>query len=127
MKTLYFILLSAMLLSCNETSEKSVPVEKSVSVSVKKSKPIFVRANCQADFTVEGMVCQMGCGGSIRKELKSTGAVGRVEVKFVEEQKEQNVHVRYDSTLINSQKITAILNTMNNNQFKAKLISNKAL
>ena len=110
-----------MLLSCNETSEKSVPV------SVKKSKSIFVRSNCQADFMVEGMVCQMGCGGSIRKELKLTGAVGRVEVNFIEEQKEQNVHIRYDSTLINSKKITAILNTINNNQFKAKLISNKAL
>jgi copper chaperone CopZ len=121
MKTLYFIFLSAMLFSCNETSQKSIPL------SVKQSKPVVVRSNCQADFSVEGMVCQMGCGGSIRKELKLTGAVERVEVNFIEEQKEQNVHVRYDSTLISSQKITAILNTINDNQFKAKLISNKSL
>jgi mercuric ion binding protein len=121
MKTLYFIFLSVMLFSCNETSEKSVPV------SVKKSKPVIVHANCQADFTVEGMVCQMGCGGSIRKELKMTGAVERVEVNFIEEQKEQVVHVSYDSTLINTTKMTTLLNAMNDRQFKAKLISKKAI
>jgi copper chaperone CopZ len=121
MKTLYIIILSAIFFSCNETSQKSVPV------SVKKSKPVIVRSNCQADFAVEGMVCQMGCGGSIGKELKLTGAVDRVEVNFVEEQKEQNVQISYDSTLITTQKIRTILNTINDNQFKAKLISNKAL
>jgi copper chaperone CopZ len=117
MKTIYFIFLSVMLLSCNETSEKSVPV------SIKKSKHVIVHANCQADFTVEGMVCQMGCGGSIRKELKMTGAVERVEVNFIEEQKEQVVHVSYDSTLINTTKMTTLLNAMNDRQFTAKLIS----
>jgi copper chaperone CopZ len=121
MKMRYFIILSAVLFSCNETSQKSIPV------SVIKNEPAVVHSNSQADFSVEGMVCQMGCGGSIRKELKLTGAVERVEVNFIEEQKEQKVHVSYDSTLISPKKITSILNTINDNQFKAKLISNKAL
>ena len=121
MKTLYFIFLSVIFFSCNETGEKSIPV------SVKKSKPVIVRSNCQADFAVEGMVCQMGCGGSIRKELKMTNAVERVEVNFIEEQKVQVVHVSYDSTLINTTKMTALLNAMNDRQFKAKLISKKAI
>lgn len=121
MKTLHFIFISALLFSCNETSVKSIPV------SVKKSKPVIVRSNSQVDFAVEGMVCQMGCGGSIRKELKMTNAVERVEVNFVEEQKEQIVHVSYDSTLITSSKITALLNTINDRQFKAKLISKKTI
>jgi copper chaperone CopZ len=110
-----------LLFSCQETSEKSKPL------SVKKTKTIEVQANSQADFAVEGMVCQMGCGGSIRKELKMTGAVDRVEVNFVEEQKEQVVHVQYDSTLISTQKMTSILTSINDRQFKASLISNKAL
>ncbi len=117
----YYSLVIAVLFSCQETSEKSKPV------SVKKTNTIEVQANSQADFAVEGMVCQMGCGGSIRKELKMTGAVERVEVNFVEEQKEQVVYVQYDSTLITTQKITAILNSINDRQFKASLITNKAL
>jgi ribulose 1,5-bisphosphate carboxylase large subunit-like protein len=56
-----------------------------------------------------------------------TGAVERVEVNFVEEQKEQVVHVQYDSTLISTQKMTSILTSINDRQFKASLISNKAL
>ncbi len=121
MKMFFYSLLVAALFSCQETSEKSKPL------SVKKNKSIDVQANSQADFAVEGMVCQMGCGGSIRKELKLTGAVERVEVNFVEEQKEQVVHVQYDSMLISIQKITSILATINDRQFKASLITNKAL
>jgi copper chaperone CopZ len=121
MKMFYYSLVIAVLFSCQEKSEKSKPL------SVKKTNTIEVQANSLADFAVEGMVCQMGCGGSIRKELKMTGAVERVEVNFVEEQKEQVVHVQYDSTLITTLKITAILNSINDRQFKASLITNKAL
>ena len=121
MKTLSYFVLIALLFSCQETSEKSKPL------SVKKTKTIEVQANSQADFAVEGMVCQMGCGGSIRKELKMTGAVERVEVNFVEELKEQVVHVQYDSSKIAIQKITSILNSINDRQFKVKVISNNAL
>jgi copper chaperone CopZ len=121
MKMFYYSLVVAVLFSCQESKEKSVPL------SVKQTKPVEVHANSQADFNVEGMVCQLGCGGSIRKELKKTGAVERVEVNFVEEQKEQVVHVQYDSTLISTQKMTSILTSINDRQFKASLISNKAL
>ena len=121
MKTLSYFVLIALLFSCQETSEKSKPL------SVKKTKTIEVQANSQADFAVEGMVCQMGCGGSIRKELKITGAVERVEVNFIEEQKEQIVHIQFDSTLISTQKISSILNSINDRQFKAKVISKKVI
>jgi copper chaperone CopZ len=121
MKMLSYFVLIAMFFSCQETSKNSIPV------SVNKSKPTAVNSNCQADYAVEGMVCQMGCGGSIRKELKLTGAVERVEVNFVEELKEQVVHVQYDSSKIAIQKITSILNSINDRQFKAKVISNNAL
>ena len=121
MKMFFYSLAVVVLFSCQETSEKSK------SLTVKKAKTIDVKANSQADYAVEGMVCQMGCGGSIRKELKMTGSVERVEVNFVEEQKEQVVHVQYDSTKITTQKINAILNRINDRQFKASLISNKAL
>ncbi len=121
MKSLFYSLIVVLLFSCQDSSEKSIPV------SVNKNKSLKVHANSQVDFAVEGMVCQMGCGGSIRKELKLTHAVERVEVNFVEEQKEQVVHVSYDSTLINTTKMTSLLNTMNDRQFKAKLISKKAI
>jgi hypothetical protein len=40
-----------------------------------------VKANTIQEIAVKGMVCQMGCGGSIRKALKETCAVERVEVR----------------------------------------------
>ena len=121
MKSLFYSLIVAVLFSCQDSSEKSIPV------TVNQKKALKVHANSQADFVVEGMVCQMGCGGSIRKELKRTQAVERVEVNFIEKKKEQVVQVSYDSTLINTTKMAALLNTINDRQFKAKLISKKAI
>ena len=63
------LLFLVILFSCQETSEKSK------SLTVKNAKTIDVKANSQADYAVEGMVCQMGCGGSIRKALKATCAL----------------------------------------------------
>ena len=34
---------------------------------------------------IEGMVCEIGCGGSIRKELKATGGVSEVTFDYEEE------------------------------------------
>ncbi len=121
MKTIpYFIVLS-FLISCQGT----VTQEKKQETKTEKALP--VHANAQIDFSVEGMVCQMGCGGSMRKELKKTGAVDRVEVNFIENEKVQLVKVLFDSTLISEKKISSILNTMNDHQFTAKQIAKKAI
>ena len=121
MKMFFYSLAVVVLFSCQETSEKSK------SLTVKNAKTIDVKANSQADYAVEGMVCQMGCGGSMRKELKNAGGVERVEVNFVEGEKTQLVQVSYDSLLISSNKIASILNTINDKQFTAKVVSKKSI
>lgn len=121
MKTIPYIFAICFLFSCQES-----PVQEK-KAETKKEKTIPVHANAQLDFSVEGMVCQMGCGGSMRKELKNAGGVERVEVNFVENQKQQQVSVTYDSLLITAEKISSILNTMNDKQFTAKIIAKKSI
>ena len=121
MKTIPLIFIIGLLFSCQETKSP----EKLEKTKKEQVKP--VHANSQIDFSVEGMVCQMGCGGSMRKELKKTGGVDRVEVNFVEGEKEQFVKVTYDSLLISSKQISSILNRINDQQFTAKPIAKKAI
>lgn len=121
MKTIPYFFILCLLFSCQGTLTQ----EKKQESNSKQVLP--VHANAQIDFSVEGMVCQMGCGGSIRKELKKTGAVERVEVNFVENEKVQLVKVSFDSTLISGNKIYSILNTINDHQFTAKPIAKKAI
>lgn len=66
---------------------------------------------------VEGMTCEMGCGGSIRKELKGTGGVSRVKFDFEEGRKVQKAYIYFNETVIRPEEIKTLLTTMNDKQF----------
>ena len=67
---------------------------------------------------VEGMVCKMGCGGAIRKELVQTNAVSRVEIDYQDEAQKQTIKVHFDNQLISEAQIVRKLEKINNCQFK---------
>jgi copper chaperone CopZ len=66
---------------------------------------------------VEGMTCEMGCGGSIRKELKATGGVERVKFDFVEGAEKQKTYVYFDEAKVSEKDLKEIITTMNEKQF----------
>jgi hypothetical protein len=63
------------------------------------------------------MVCKMGCGGAIRKDLIHAGGVERVQVDFVEEAKSQAITVHYDSTLTDIVRLKKRIEQTNDGQF----------
>ncbi|MBM3184915.1 MAG: hypothetical protein FJZ67_01325 [Bacteroidetes bacterium] len=67
---------------------------------------------------VEGMVCKMGCGGAIRKELVQTNAVSRVEIEYEEGAQKQTIKIHFDNKLITKSQIVSKLEKINNRQFK---------
>ena len=89
-------------------------------------KPV-VQANRLLTLEVEGMTCEMGCGGSIRKELKATGGVQRVEFNFVEGEKIQTAKISFDKDKITADKMVKILTSMNDNQFKIGTMHSEAI
>lgn len=99
------------LFSCSDSSLKNENKKEQVAVS-----------NETLVTEVEGMVCSMGCGGSIRKELKSTGAVSRVEVDFDEEKEKQTVKITYDNRLISKKEIVERIEKLNKGQFSVSVI-----
>jgi len=114
MKTLLFLTLSCILLiACQQ--DKSSP--KSPNISEKASKNLKAQGKAKASFQVEGMVCKMGCGAAIRKDLLESGCVVKVEVDFKEESKEQTIIAHYDPSKIDITKMKAIIETTNEGQF----------
>ena len=74
------------------------------------------------------MTCEMGCGGSIRKELKATGGVARVEfVDFKEGAKKQTARVSFDTNKITVDEMVKIVTTMNDKQFTVGKISSETI
>ena len=81
-------------MSCSENSNNEVNTAKKISV-----------ANQKITFEVEGMVCKMGCGGSIRKALLETKSVSQVDVDYQDDRTKQIVSVSYNKGQINKKKI----------------------
>ena len=67
---------------------------------------------------VEGMVCKMGCGGLMRRELIETNAVSRVEIEYQEGVERQTIKIHFDDKLISQTEIVKKLEEINKNQFK---------
>lgn len=109
-KIFFFLLIGSWLLSCENTPPQSEP----------KAKPVAkteLTPNARVELRVEGMVCKMGCGGAIRKELMNSGGVARVEVDFKEDQKFQRVVAHFDSTKIDTDAIKSKIEATNDGQF----------
>jgi copper chaperone CopZ len=124
MKIVGFILSLTLFLSAcsSEPTVVHLRTEKG-----KKEVKIPVNANRSLTMEIKGMTCEMGCGGSIRKELKATGGVSRVEFDFVEGRKVQTAKISFDTNKITADAMVKIISTMNDKQFTIGKSSSEAL
>ncbi len=113
MKYVIPFFLALTLWSCE--AKKTVNQDKTVA---KVCQP--VKANTTVELGVKGMVCQMGCGGSIRKALKETCAVDRVEVNYIDSLEEQIIKVSYDRQKIAPEQMVGVLSKINDKQFTVR-------
>ena len=111
--------LFAIVMSCNEEAPKT-RVEKNVSATDESAGEQLpdVDADRMLVVELEGMVCEMGCGGSIRKDLYGSEAVATVSFEFDEDKAVDVARVAFDRDLITADEIVAIINTTNDGQFK---------
>lgn len=112
-KIILVSVVALVLSSCNQTSSS----KQVLAVKQKQELIPAVKSNAKITFDVEGMVCKMGCGGAIRKNLLQAGGVERVEVDFAEEAKSQAITVHFDSTLTNVSQLKKRIEQTNDGQF----------
>jgi copper chaperone CopZ len=123
MKKVSYLFLFIFALSCSSEPE----VVHLRTVKGPRKEKTAVNANQLMTIQVEGMTCEMGCGGSIRKALKATGAVERVSFDFVEGRKIQQATIYLDSSKVSSAELEKIIRTINEKQFKTYQRSTEAL
>jgi copper chaperone CopZ len=109
------------MISCSQTKPQNQENQPQAKVCEK------VEPNTTISLGVKGMVCQMGCGGSIRKALKETCAVERVEVNYLDSLEEQIIKVHYNRQKIAPKQMLQILNNINDQQFSARTIGEAEL
>ena len=124
MKVIYpFMLLFIVSCQSDASHNANTDVQKSEELADEK-KP---EADFQCIAKVSGMVCKMGCGGAIRKELTSLKGVSRVAVDYEENREEQIIRVFYNSRFHNEKEIYAELEKINDGQFKVGTTKSESL
>ena len=124
MKFIYpFMLLFIVSCQSDASHNANTDVQKSEELADEK-KP---EADFQCVAKVSGMVCKMGCGGAIRKELTSLKGVSRVAVDYEENREEQIIRVFYNSRFHNEKEIYAELEKINDGQFSVRTTKSQSL
>ena len=80
-----------------------------------------------ADIQIEGMTCEMGCGGAIRKALRHTGGVSSVSFDFADNREVNIAKVQFDAKSIDVSELRRVIEALNKGQFKVKTINAQAL
>ena len=86
-----------------------------------------VEANAIAEIEVEGMTCEMGCGGDIRKALRHTGGVSEVDFDFESDRKVNIAKVKFDQNTIQADELKKVIIGLNNGQFTVGNVSSNSL
>jgi copper chaperone CopZ len=114
LKSSFFVSILALnFYSCSSSSEKT-------EISTQKEEIIPVIANKMLELEIEGMMCEMGCGGSIRKALKETGGVEQCSFDFDDEEEWNKAYIKFDKDKISPDKIISLIEEMNENQFTTR-------
>ena len=113
MKRIFFLVtLGLILTACS--SEVQLDSDQTQD---KLSNTELVVPNRLLTVEIEGMVCEMGCGGSIRKDLKAAGGVSDVTFDYKEDRNTNFVAVTFDSQRITEQEMIERLSKLNEGQF----------
>ena len=124
MKLLFYFLFSLTLVySCKQKDEVVVLKRQKLSETKKNTKPKKETPNTILELDIEGMTCELGCGGSIRVGVKELGGIHRVRFDFKEGQKKQRAYVSYDSKKVDKNQIIEEIEKLNEGQFIAEEIS----
>lgn len=103
------ILLSGLLLvgiySCSSSAEEAIKSEKTEI----NSENIVV-----ADYSIEGMVCAMGCAKTIQDEVAAMNGVASCEVNY----EEQKAHVEYDGSQLSENEVITLIETLADGKYK---------
>ncbi len=124
MKNFMFVFAVALVFTACSDENK---VAESSTTEVNVEQKIAVNANRVLTMEVEGMVCKMGCGGSIRKGLNATDGVAEVKFDFEEDRAIDVATISFDKNIVTVDEMIKIVSEMNDGQFRVGEISSKDL
>jgi len=109
------------------TSACSSEVSVETSGTETSTEAAAVVPNTVLSMEVDGMVCEMGCGGTLRKELKALGGVSSVEFDFEDERATNVATISFDKDIISVDEMIKAVSSTSDGQFTVGKTSTEKL
>jgi copper chaperone CopZ len=100
---IYISFIAFVLSACNSHSVEQEGAEVSHVVKVGEPKTT-------ATLAIDGMMCEMACGGKIRKELEAIEGVTLASIDFKDERPLNTAMVEYDPSKVDEKKLISTVN-----------------
>jgi len=125
MNKLFSLALIAAICACAqapETAQQAATATAQVArtvneVAINSGTPIAI-----ADISIDGMTCEMGCGGTIKSALTQLSGVSGAAIKFNEGDTPDHAVVTYDATQVTDADMVKTIQSLNDGQYKVLAI-----
>lgn len=113
---------AALLFSCGTNVPDQVAAIPGVERIVKEITITTGEPRTMADLSIDGMSCEMMCGGSIKKALASLGVTG-TEIKMNEAEGPDHAIVTYDDSKITDAQMIEAIQKLHDGQYKVLAVT----
>ena len=121
-RTLFLAILT-ILVACTEIDKKTVATDSTIEVTfVEETGPeeTFV-----ANIAIDGMHCEMGCGGRIAKELNQLEGVKNTDIDFFGEGETNFALVEFDANTVSEQEMIKVVNDLSSGNYNVSAVEVK--
>jgi len=118
-----FLAMLAILVACSETATTSESSETNVEVTFIEetgTKDTYV-----ANIAIDGMHCEMGCGGRIAGELNQLAGVKNTDIDFFGEGETNFALVEFDANTVSEQEMIKAVNEMSSGHYNVSAVEVK--
>ena len=98
-------LASLLLVGCKEKTTEAVSDAKTENNTPKVKKEIAAADLQTASFSIEGMVCEIGCAKTIEKELNGLDGVQKATIDF----EKKSATISFDKTILKTENISKVV------------------
>ncbi len=123
-KLLLPIVACSLLVACSSssttdtTANTAAGIPRSVNEVVVAGTPVTM-----ADLSIDGMTCEMMCGGSIKKALANLPGVSTTDIKFTEDASADHAIVTFDAAQVSEAEIVKAVEALHEGQYKVSAIA----
>jgi copper chaperone CopZ len=121
-KTLLPLIAAAVLSACG--SAPQAPVAADVPGVARTEREVVVTGEpvTLADMSVEGMTCEMMCGGAIKKALAKLPGVASTEIRFTEDESADHAIVTFDPAQVSDAELVKAVQAIHDGQYKVSSV-----